>query len=303
LNIKYYKYLFVVSPLFLFSSCLSIIDNLKNNDDDGGISDGSGKEQMEFHAVKIKNGLIEMDSKNFGKYITPAMVLIRKGEFFMGDLQDIGEEDEKPVRKVKIDYEFFFGKYEVTFNEYDKFVSDTKKYRPSDNGWGRSKKPVIYVSWNDANAYAKWLSKKSGDTYRLPTEAEWEYVARAGTNTRFYFGDSIDYLNRYGWFWNNSQQMSHDVGTLLPNQWDIYDMHGNVWEWCLDSYVNNYKEAPNNGSAYTISSEEKVLRGGSWNDGGEFLRYSNRYGFNSSIKMNDTGFRLVRVLKTGFENE
>jgi formylglycine-generating enzyme required for sulfatase activity len=279
----------------LLGGCIATTESI--NSEESGIYDGSGPENSEFEPVKVENGLIEMDYKTHSSYITPAMVLINRGEYLMGDLQDIGESDEKPVRKVKIGYDFFFGKYEITYDEYDKFVADTGHQRPSDNGWGRKKRPVIYVSWEDARAYAKWLSEKTGDTYRLPTEAEWEYVARAGANSRFHFGDSIDNLDKYGWFWNNSQEMSQEVGKLLPNRWDIFDMHGNVWEWCLDSYVNSYEGLPNDGSAYTVSTGEKVLRGGSWNDGGEFLRYSNRYGFTPTIKMNDTGFRLVRVLK------
>jgi len=290
--------LFVTITITLnFTGCSASLFDIDSDDEIVGISDGSGRENTKFEPVKVENGLIEMEREIFSDYTTPDMVLIQKGEFLMGDLQNIGESDEGPVRKVHIDYDFFFGKYEVTYNEYDKFVADTGKTRPSDNGWGRGDRPVIYVSWEDATAYAEWLSKKTGDYYRLPTEAEWEYVARAGANTRFHFGDSLDHLDKYGWFWDNSREMSQEVGKLLPNRWDIFDMHGNVWEWCLDSYVNSYQGLPNNGSAYTVSTGEKVLRGGSWNDGGEFLRYSNRYGFTQTIKMNDTGFRLVRVLK------
>ena len=119
------------------------------------------------------------------------MVIIAAGSFRMGDIQGGGRNNEKPLHDVSVD-KFAMGKYEVTFAEYDKFAEATGRKKPSDNGWGRGNRPVINVSWNDARAYAKWLSDQTGKTYRLPTEAEWEYAARAGTSTKYWWGNEID---------------------------------------------------------------------------------------------------------------
>ncbi len=118
------------------------------------------------------------------------MVWIPAGSFKMSDIQGSGYDDEKPVHRVSID-RFAMGKYEVTFAEYDKFAEATGRTKPDDEGWGRGKRPVINVSWNDATAYAKWLSKQTSKNYRLPTEAEWEYAARAGTETKYWWGNNI----------------------------------------------------------------------------------------------------------------
>jgi formylglycine-generating enzyme required for sulfatase activity len=245
--------------------------------------------QETFQPIKVVDGLIEMERDNTGKYIVPAMVLIEKGEFEMGDSLHIGDSSELPVHKVKIDYEFFIGKYEVTYGEYEKFAKDTK-HRISSNFRGFNF-PITDVSYEDAIAYTEWLSKETGDKYRLPTEAEWEYVARSGTTERFFFGNSIKDIGHYVVFGNPDSPSR--VGQKLPNQWNIHDLIGNVWEWCEDWYVEDYSQAPKDGSAYSISTDSRVVRGGSWNDDKESLRVSLRTGFPQTIKMNDTGFRLV----------
>lgn len=196
-------------------------------------------------------------------FFEPQMVNILKGTFMMGS--ENGDSDEKPVHKVAIDYDFEIGKYEVTFDEYDYFCERTGRKKPSDKGWGREKRPVINVSWKDAKDYANWLSEKTGKIYRLPTEAEWEYVARAGTKTKWSFGDDKDNLKSYAWFRDNANKTTYKAGTKKANQWGVYDMHGNVWEWCEDWYVNNYNNVSNNGSANNKGKKEfRVLRGGSW---------------------------------------
>jgi len=246
-----------------------------------------------FVPAKVEGGLIEMERQDLGDYITPEMVLIQKGNFTMGDITNSGTLNERPTHKVKINYEFFISKHEITFEEYDKFVKDTKHISPNDEGFGRESNPVINVSYNDALEYLKWLSKKTGDKYRLPTETEWEYVARAGTNSRFFFGDSVKDIIHYSWFWQNLEDGPHQIKTKLPNQWNIYDMAGNVWEWCDDWYISNLEAIPRNGRGYSVSTGEKVVKGGSWNDDALNLRHSNRTGFSPTIKMNDTGFRAV----------
>jgi formylglycine-generating enzyme required for sulfatase activity len=247
-----------------------------------------------FEPVSIDPEVIQIGESHLGDYITPALVRINKGSYTMGDLIGNGEVDEQPTRKVTINYDFYIGKYEVTFKEYDKFCEDTNTVKPDDDALGRGNRPVINVTWLEAKAYTEWLSKKTGEKYRLPTEAEWEYVARAEQTTSYHFGDSVGLLKHYAWYLSNAKSETHEVGKKYPNQWGIHDMLGNVWEWCEDWYKNNYEDLPSNGSAYTINTSEKVLRGGSFNDENKHLKSSNRSGFNPTIKMNDTGFRLVK---------
>ena len=227
-----------------------------------------------------------------GSYIQPAMVYIEAGKFMMGSKN--GGDDEKPIHRVNIDYNFYIGKYEVTFAEYDKFCEDTGRSKPSDEGWGRENRPVINVSWKDAKAYTIWLSKKTGKKFRLPTEAEWEYIARAKTNTKWSFGNTENNLNSYGWCEDNSNNRTHKVGQKLPNPWEIYDIHGNVWEWCKDWYVASYNNTPRNGNDNNSGScKEKVIRGGSWVNNPKILRSAVRSWDKPNSSSFNVGFRLL----------
>jgi len=194
----------------------------------------------------------------------------------------------KMIRIKSRNYEI--GKYEVTFAEYDRYCMESGLKKPDDEGWGRGKRPAINVSWHDANAYIKWLNNKTGKNYRLPTEAEWEYVARAGTTTTWSFGDDKSDLKKYAWYDENSYYKgkghkdygTHKVGKKRANPWGLYDVHGNVGEWCSDWY----------------SEEEKyrVLRGGSWVSGSNSARSAFRLGNDPSIRSYYMGFRLLRTL-------
>ncbi len=179
------------------------------------------------------------------------------------------------------DGDFEIGKYQVTFDEYDLFYEDTKKELIDDNKWGRGRRPVINVNWHDAIAYCEWLSQKSGQIYRLPTEAEWEYACRAGTDTKWSFGDDEKELEKYAWYSKNSESKTHPVGEKLPNPWGLYDMHGNVWEWCEDWYDKD--------------KDTKVLRGGSWNDLAFRTRSSLRLRYYPAYRNFNRGFRLLRT--------
>jgi len=218
----------------------------------------------------------------------PEMVWIPAGSFQMGSEED---DDEKPVHEVSVDG-FAIGKYQVTFEEYDKFAEAMGKDKPSDSGWGRGKHPVINVSWRDAVAYAKWLSEQTGHTYRLPTEAEWEYMARAGTTTRYCFGDDESGLSDYAWYRKNSSSKTHPVGEKKANAWGLHDVHGNVWEWTYSEYHDKYQ-----GDENTCNNQSSlfVLRGGSWFSYAAGARTAYRLWFDPTARYRDYGFRLSRT--------
>ena len=226
------------------------------------------------------------------------MVSIPGGAFQMGDLSD-GIASEKPVHTVTIK-PFKLGKYEVTFAQWDACVADggCGGYRPDDEGWGRGNRPVINVSLDDAQLFIDWLNARTGGNYRLPTEAEWEYAARAGTTTRFSWGDDLG-RNRAncrncGSQWDNEQ--TAPAGSFPANAWGLHDMHGNVWEGVQDCWYSDYTWAPNDGSAWIEGDcSEHAKRGGAWdNDGRAYLRSANRgWGYRWQ-RRNDRGFRLVQ---------
>ncbi len=200
------------------------------------------------------------------QWFEPEMVLIPAGSFRMGDLVGKGVTDEKPVHAVNLK-SFLMGKYEVTFDEYDAYVKATGADRPDDYSWGRRTRPVINVSWDDAKGYIKWLNKQTGKRYRLPSESEWEYAARAGTTTRYSWGDKIEKnranCNGCGSQWDNKKTAL--VGRFSKNEFGLYDVHGNVREWVEDRWHDSYDGAPNDGSAWlTGGSSGRVLRGGAW---------------------------------------
>jgi len=194
-----------------------------------------------------------------GKKDSSIMALIPAGEFQMGSPEGEGEGGEHPRHEVHLNA-YYIDKYEVTFEQYDEFCDATGREKPSDNGWGRGKKPVVNINWEDTKAYCKWAGK------RLPTEAEWEKAARGGTDTKYSFGDDAGQLGEYAWYDGNSGSQTHPVGQKKPNQYGLYDMLGNVWEWCADWYdVNYYKSSPERNPVGPGSGTLRVLRGGSWN--------------------------------------
>ena len=228
----------------------------------------------------------------------PEMVVIPAGSFQMGCVSGIDcYDDEKPVHEVKID-SFAMSKYEVTFKEYDAFTDATGRKRAVDY-WGRGLRPVIKVSWEDAMAYTEWLSEQTGDRYRLPTEAEWEYAARAGSTTAYSWGDSIG-RNRANCdgcasLWGGEKTAL--VGSFKANGWGLYDMHGNAREWVQDCWNSNYEGAPTDGTAWlTRDCDRRVLRGGSWSDEPRNLRSAYRYGGTSDFRLYVYGFRIARRL-------
>ena len=225
------------------------------------------------------------------------MVSIPGGTFRMGDLSGDGADDERPVHSVNVP-PFRLGKYEVTFGQWDACVADggCGRYTPDDRGWGRGNRPVINVSWDDVQGFIDWLNDKTGENFRLPTEAEWEYAARAGSTTAYSWGNSIG-SNRAncndgcGDRWSNTAP----VGSFSANAWGLHVMHGNVWEWVQDCWNDSYVGAPTDGGAWTLGDCSRLVgRGGSCYDGPKDSRSSARYGFPRSSQRSGVGFRLAK---------
>jgi len=218
----------------------------------------------------------------------------------MGSPRAEGSDAEGPQHKVTIARPFAVSRYEITFDEWDACVAAVGcKHKPSDEGWGRGKRPVINVSWDDAQAYVVWLSKKTGKKYRLLSEAEWEYAARAGTTTRYPWGDEPG-SNRANFYGSGSQwsgKQTAPVGSFEPNAFGLYDMIGNVWEWVQDCHAERYSESIRDGSAFeTQNCGLRVVRGGSWGNGPEFARVANRSRSEPTVRGINHGFRLARTL-------
>ncbi|MBS0155509.1 MAG: SUMF1/EgtB/PvdO family nonheme iron enzyme [Nitrospira sp.] len=239
-------------------------------------------------------------------HLEPDMQLVAAGRFQQGDIQGRGLKDEKPVREVTVK-SFLIGKFEVTFDEYDRFALTTGRLLPDDQRWGRGQRPVINVSWQDAKDYAAWLSEKTGKRYRLPTESEWEYAARSEGKDDLWAGTSDEeQLNNYAVYRRRAKNpRTAPVGydqERRPNAIGLYDMSGNVLEWVEDCMHSTYNEAPTDGTAWLETGrgdcDYRVNRGGAWSaDLSVTLRVSRRFLDNLSLSHNqDLGFRLVQDL-------
>jgi len=248
------------------------------------------------------------------------LVIVEKGSFTMGDTLGYGYDWETPTHKVTLTYDFFMGKYEVTFNEYDAFCEATGRSEPKDEGWGRGIRPVINVSWWDAIAYCNWLSEKEGIPkaydddgnlldkdgmittdpskvvgYRLPTEAEWEYAARGGNKSKGYKYSGSDNVDDVAWYTSNSGGKTQEAGKKAPNELGIYDMSGNVWEWCSD-WDGNYSSSAQTNPYNSTAGSGRVFRGGSWAGDATYVRVARRYGSSPTRTGRDLGFRITRTV-------
>ena len=213
------------------------------------------------------------------------MVHIPPGNFMMGS--NDGGKDERPAHMVMIS-PFQMDMFNVTSDLYEIFCDKTERKKPRNPGWGHGNEPVVNVSWDDALAYATYYDK------RLPTEAEWEYACRAGGTGKWCFGNDVERLEKYAWYDANSDNQTHSVGEKKANAWGLYDMHGNVWEWCMDWYdVGYYEISTDRDPVGPVSGHYRVLRGGSWLIDPAWCRSSLRYKGLPGNRTNLVGFRCV----------
>lgn len=245
----------------------------------------------------------------------PQMVYIQGGTFQMGDTFGDGYGYEKPVREVSV-RNFFIGKYAVTFAEYDAFCEATSRSKPSDKGWGRGARPVINIYWYDAVDYCNWRSKRDGlkpvytfsgiqvfcnfdaNGYRLPTEAEWEYAAKGGKWSQNYKYSGSNDPDLVAWFSDNSGMKTQPVGQKQPNELGLYDMSGNVYNWCWDWYdVNYYQTNDTDNPSGPGNGMFRVARGGCWGDFAKGVRPTVRFSVPPIANGDILGFRLVRSNK------
>ncbi|MFQ5983272.1 MAG: formylglycine-generating enzyme family protein [Woeseiaceae bacterium] len=291
----------------------------------------------------------EAEMKPYTDHISDAdvkfhLVPIPGGKFVMGSLeQEEGRNDDEGPKHEVIVEPFWMGKFEVTWDEYeiymlsfdiarrkftgakptpmdklaDAITRPTAPYTDMTFGMGKERYPAICMTQYAAKLYCEWLSAKTGRYYRLPTEAEWEYACRAETTTAYSFGNDMEKLDQYGWYFDNSDDKYHKVGMKKPNPWGLYDIHGNVSEWCLDRYDPGfYSQMPKDRPvksplAVPTKLYPRVVRGGSWDDDPEMLRSAARRGSDREWKVQDpqipqskwyhtdalfVGFRIVRPL-------
>jgi formylglycine-generating enzyme required for sulfatase activity len=235
----------------------------------------------------------------------PQMVVVPPGSFTMGSPPS--EQGAEAEHRVTIAAPFAVSKFEITFDEWDACLNDggCGGYRPGDHGWGRGSRPVINVSWNDAKTYVSWLSRKAGKPYRLLSEAEWEYAARAGTTTTFYHGKVIspseanfDGSTDGSGPSETNRQQTLPVGSFAANAFGLHDMHGNVSEWVEDCWHDDYTTgAPTDGSAWLEGRcDGRVVRGGSWEDSDAELRSAARTGGYKDEQFYTDGIRVARGL-------
>ena len=256
----------------------------------------AGEQRLETVRAELERRRQETEAK--ARPYTGEMVAIPGGTFRMGDLNGGGDDDERPVHSVTV-ADFKLGKCEVTFAQWDACVVDggCGRYTPDDEGWGRGNRPVINVSWDDVQGFIDWLNTKTGGDFRLPTETEWEYAARAGGTTKYSWGNSIGHnranCEECGSRWDADR--TAPVGSFSANAWGLHDMHGNVWEWVQDCWNDSYVGAPSDSSAWTSGDcSLRVERGGFFYSNLNYVRSAARYGNPRSTKGNGLGFRIAQ---------
>jgi formylglycine-generating enzyme required for sulfatase activity len=230
----------------------------------------------------------------------PELVVIPAGRFEMGDLWGGGDPDERPVRELTLMRSFALGRYELTFEEYERFCRATGQAVPDDSGFGRGRHPVVNTTFQNALAYVLWLGQQTGKRYRLPSEAEWEYAARGGTLTRFWWGDEPEAgranCGGCGTAWDG--EGTAPVGRLPANPFGLFDVLGNLWELTADCYHNSYEGLVSDGRAHLYRDcGKRVIRGGSWVVPPRELRAANRWRVEAVAPSDEIGFRVARDLE------
>ncbi|MGE4495902.1 MAG: formylglycine-generating enzyme family protein [Methanosarcina sp.] len=258
---------------------------LKKNEVEDPVQDSAGEAETEI-------------PETFETFISPStdmkFIMIPAGEFLMGSSpEEKGRSySESPVHRVTIQNPFYIGKYQVTQKQW------TKIMETSPSNFKDEARPVELVSWENVQEFIEKLNAVENTTkYRLPSEAEWEYACRAGTQSRYFFGDDESKLDDYAWHSRNSGRKTRPVGKKKPNLWGLYDMHGNVWEWVQDRWHENYDGSPSDGSAWEDgNSSNRVSRGGSWYCDVDSCRSAARFSREPEKRLANLGFRLVREL-------
>lgn len=275
----------------------------------GGVMSGSlyaGGSVTEWRATKHTPGQ-EGQQKTGRSFrdcaVCPTMVVVPSGSFVMGSPPDEQNrfDNEGPQHEVTIPKQFAVSRFEVTFAEWDACVEAKGcNHRPSDVGWGRGRRPVINVSWNDIQEYLSWITRRTGKVYRLLSEAEWEFAARAGTTTTYWCGSQLG-TNQANCSdcAAESLETTSLVGSFRPNAYGLYDVHGNVWEWVEDPWHDGYRGAPTDGSVWVQSEDNyfRVIRGGSWEGVAQDLRVAYRISASLDDRYNFLGFRIARTLE------
>ncbi len=224
---------------------------------------------------------------NLGSGVTMDFVLIPAGTFLMGSGPDVGDSDETPQHRVTIAQPFYLGCCEVTQRQWTELIGSNPSRFPG------ATRPVENVSWNDCQRFLAALAKKTGRAAALPTEAQWEYACRAGSTTRWYFGDDERAIGAHAWVGANAHGATHAVGTKPPNAWGVYDLCGNVWEWCADWYGRPDPATVAIDPVGPAAGTARVLRGGAWGDDANQARSAYRNSMGPDQHNPGTGFRCV----------
>ena len=272
------------------------------------MADQQIEQEFEFETVTVnprgeivgrKTGRAQQFTQSLGNGPVLEMVIIPGGAFLMGSREGEGYDDERPQHRVRL-APFLMSKYPVTQEQWQAVMKWTPPYRCQG-----PKRPVDRVSFNDAREFCEQLSKKMGRVYRLPSEAEWEYACRAGTVTPFCCGETIttdlaNYVGEHTYRAGPKGVYRHEateVGNFPPNAFGLYDMHGNVWEWCADAWHDNYIGAPTDGSIWERGGAFRVLRGGGWHDPPDLCRSAARLKFDPAEGEDYVGFRVVSFVQ------
>ncbi|SFJ02778.1 Formylglycine-generating enzyme, required for sulfatase activity, contains SUMF1/FGE domain [Pseudomonas guineae] len=233
----------------------------------------------------------------------PSLVIVPAGRFLLGDHTGRGNHNEHPLTPIEISRPFAIGRYEVSFTDWRQYAEATATAMPDNEGWGLSaQRPVIHVSWYQAVAYSQWLSKVTGQRYRLPTEAEWEYAARAGTDSYYWWGEQLDSPETQprahcrGCATSRLiQNKSAFIGQFSANAFGLHDTAGNVWEWTASRFASPF-DGNEQHAASVLDNSPRVVRGGAWNSGPSYLRSSQRDMKQPQHKDYALGFRVLREL-------